>query len=127
MPEQPDLPYWIDDPLITRAEHRMQLDTDEVASAQAGRTLYAGGCSCDGMKPVGPWDTYAIEEAFDGHMADVQLAAHAVVDPADFETLTLVDGHGQPLSADEVAEVLAQDRDELVRRPAPSRDTPRTQ
>ncbi|MGW2220981.1 hypothetical protein ACWCSD_38855 [Nonomuraea sp. NPDC001684] len=77
-----DLPHYTDDPLVDRKAHRLLLDLDPVASAQAGRDLQSGTCSCSGMTATPPWDDYAVFEQFDAHMADVQEEAHEAADQA---------------------------------------------
>ncbi|WP_449062240.1 hypothetical protein [Planomonospora algeriensis] len=69
-------PYYIDDPLVDRAAHRPGMELEPVASARAGRDQYIGTCSCGQMHPTLPWDDYAVLEAFDWHMGDVQEQAH---------------------------------------------------
>ncbi|WP_052424112.1 hypothetical protein [Nonomuraea candida] len=73
-----DLPYYTDDPLVDLKAHRLLLDLDPVASAQAGRDLKSGTCSCGTMTATPPWDDHAVFEQFDAHMADVQVDAHEV-------------------------------------------------
>lgn len=70
-----ELPFYIDDPLVDRRQHRLSMDVDPVASAQAGRDLMAGTCSCGGLTTPA-WDDYAIFEAYDLHMTDVQQHLH---------------------------------------------------
>ncbi|MFG6197808.1 hypothetical protein [Nonomuraea sp. JJY05] len=74
-----DLPHYTDDPLVDLKAHRLLLDLDPVASAQAGRDLKSGTCSCSGMTATPPWDDHAVFEQFDAHMVDVQVYAHEAV------------------------------------------------
>ncbi|MGV9383625.1 hypothetical protein ACWDRB_47965 [Nonomuraea sp. NPDC003707] len=74
-----DLPYYTDDPLVDLKAHRLLFDLDPVASAQAGRDLKSGTCSCSGMPATPPWDDHAVFEQFDAHMVDVQVYAHQEV------------------------------------------------
>lgn len=71
-----DLPYWADDPLLDRSTHRLDLQLEPVASAQAGRDLYVGTCSCHNMPATPAWDDYAVMEAFDLHMGQIQQVLH---------------------------------------------------
>ncbi|MCZ7478815.1 hypothetical protein [Micromonospora sp. WMMC273] len=72
-----DAPYYIDDPMVDRAAHRLVMTLAEVESAAAGRSLHYGRCSCTTMDPVGPWDDYAVLEAYDQHMQHVQTETRA--------------------------------------------------
>ncbi|MFC4114000.1 hypothetical protein [Nonomuraea zeae] len=74
-----DLPHYTDDPPVDLKAHRLLLDLDPVASAQAGRDLQSGTCSCSTMTATPPWDDSAVFEQFDAHMADVQVDAHEAV------------------------------------------------
>ncbi|WP_433357653.1 hypothetical protein ACQP25_44685 (plasmid) [Microtetraspora malaysiensis] len=80
-----DFPYWPDDPLLDRTKHRMQMESEPVASCLAKRTLYIGTCSCGEMTPTEPWDNYAVSEAFDAHMYDVQVELHTAAAAAQQE------------------------------------------
>ncbi|MFB4292272.1 hypothetical protein ACBI99_31840 [Nonomuraea sp. ATR24] len=71
-----DLPHYTDDPLVDLKAHRLLLGLDPIASAQAGRDLKSGTCSCSTMPTTPPWDDHAVFEQFDAHMADVQVDAH---------------------------------------------------
>jgi hypothetical protein len=71
-----DLPFYIDDPLVDRAAHRLNLHTDEVESALRGYTAIFGFCSC-GEWTTPTWDHNAVFAAYDNHMTDVQVAIHA--------------------------------------------------
>jgi hypothetical protein len=75
-----DMPYFMDDPAVDRSAHQLDMSMDPEASAAAGRDLYTGTCSC-GALSTPAWDDYAVQEAYDNHMADVQYAAHAVAEP----------------------------------------------
>ena len=68
-----DRPYYIDDPLVDRAGHRLNLhpDTDRPVPHHA----VFGCCSC-GEWTTPTWDYHAVAEAFDQHMAQVQTTAH---------------------------------------------------
>ncbi|MET8006252.1 hypothetical protein [Nonomuraea glycinis] len=74
-----DLPHYTNDPLVDLQAHRLLLDLDLVASAQAGRALKSGTCSCHGMRATPPLDDSAVFKQFDAHMADVQVDAHETV------------------------------------------------
>ncbi|MFD8560609.1 hypothetical protein ACFV1N_25330 [Streptosporangium canum] len=71
-----DRPYYIDDPLVDRRAHRLIMDRALFSSEREGRPLYIGACSCGRMDPTPPWDGYAVQEAFDAHMVNLQDAAH---------------------------------------------------
>lgn len=75
-----DLPFYIDDPLVDRAAHRLGMHTDEVESALRGYTAMFGSCSC-GEWTTPTWDSSAVLEAYDRHMTDVQAAIHAARGP----------------------------------------------
>lgn len=73
-PDPATWPYYIDDPLVDQAAHRLQMETDIMASVIEGRKLMSGTCSCAQMKPTPPWDDYAVFEAHSNHMAQVQYS-----------------------------------------------------
>lgn len=70
-----DIPYWIDDPAIDRATHRLNLTS---APGRPGR--FTATCSCGVWSLDKQWDDDAHAEAFDGHMREVQEAARTVRD-----------------------------------------------
>lgn len=74
------LPFYIDDPLVDRAAHRLALHTDGVESAARGYRARFGSCSC-GEWTTPTWDDSAVLEAFDSHMSNVQVAVHAAPSP----------------------------------------------
>lgn len=58
------LPYWIDDPLFPRADHRL------IMTPGPDALLTMGDCSCGGYLYTG--DNSAVAEAFDLHAETVQ-------------------------------------------------------
>lgn len=73
-----DLPFYIDDPLVDSAAHRLELHCDEVESARRGYTAVFGSCSC-GEWTTPTWDDNAVLGAYDDHMSEVQAAVHAAL------------------------------------------------
>jgi hypothetical protein len=71
-----DLPWWPDDPRVPRDEHRLSMILDPVSSAAAGRDLFVGECLCGKMNQTPAWADYAVLEAYDSHMCDVQRQIH---------------------------------------------------
>ncbi|MEV4806843.1 hypothetical protein AB0K18_43185 [Nonomuraea sp. NPDC049421] len=65
-------PYYIDDPLVDRAAHRLELHSD----FEGGLGYCFGTCSC-GEFTTPTWDEHAVSEAYDRHMGQVQYSAHA--------------------------------------------------
>ncbi|MFJ4680552.1 hypothetical protein [Kitasatospora sp. NPDC088783] len=62
------IPHWVDDPLLApvRAQHRLAMDP---VPHRPG--LYIALCACgDLITPA--WDTSAVSEAYDQHLAVVQ-------------------------------------------------------
>jgi hypothetical protein len=70
-----ELPFYIDDPAVDRRQHVLSMGLDPVASAHAGCDRNVGTCSCGGLSTP-PWPDYAIFEAYDRHMTEVQHAIH---------------------------------------------------
>lgn len=68
-------PYYIDDPLVDLAGHKLTLHIDHLATAQRGRTLMFGQCSCAEWCSA-TYDDHAVLEAYDHHMQLVQVTAH---------------------------------------------------
>jgi hypothetical protein len=58
-----ELPYWPDDPLIDRHEHRLNLYQD------------GAGCTCGEWTAPPTWDHHAVFEGYDIHMYDMQVRA----------------------------------------------------
>lgn len=71
-----ELPYYIDDPLVDRVAHRLDLHTDEEETAKRGYRATFGSCSC-GEWTTPTWDDDAVVDAYDSHMNGVQATAHA--------------------------------------------------
>jgi hypothetical protein len=69
-------PFYIDDPLVDRTAHRLELHPDEDLSAARGYRIVFGSCSCgDFVTPS--WEDSGVFEAYDNHMRDIQADAHA--------------------------------------------------
>jgi len=65
-----DWPYYIDDPVVDRSAHRLDMHVDEVASARVGYTAMFGTCSCsEWVTPT--WDSNGVLEVYDTHMGQV--------------------------------------------------------
>ena len=73
-------PYYIDDPLVDRAAHRLSFHSDETADPVRTPGYVFGECSC-GEWTTPTWDLHGVMEAFDWHMGQVQAAAHAAQRP----------------------------------------------
>ena len=74
-----DWPYYIDDPLVDRSAHRLDMHTDVAESARAGYRAMFGTCSC-GEWVTPTWDRNGVLEAYDTHMGQIQAAAHAAAE-----------------------------------------------
>lgn len=75
MSDRRDLPYWIDDSLVDRAAHRLDVRPDMEATVRTGWPSVFGSCSC-GEWVTPSWDSQAVTADFDQHMARVQQTAH---------------------------------------------------
>ncbi|MEU1883484.1 hypothetical protein ABZ470_39775 [Streptosporangium sp. NPDC020072] len=67
-------PHYIDDPLVDRTKHRLEIHEDPRASKAPGYKPVFGTCSC-GEWVTPTWDVPAVMEFFDQHMRDVQKTA----------------------------------------------------
>ncbi|MET7816064.1 hypothetical protein ABZT26_35155 [Streptomyces sp. NPDC005395] len=72
-----DVAFYVDDPAMTgaREAHRLLWEPADDDRQQ----LYVATCSCGGWEPGRKLDAHAVQEEFDVHMGNVQLAVHAAL------------------------------------------------
>jgi hypothetical protein len=69
-------PFCIDDPLVDRTAHRLELHPDEDLCAARGYRIVFDSCSCrDFVTPS--WEDSGVFEAYDNDMRDIWADAHA--------------------------------------------------